>query len=167
LYEGRYENNAAIISPENVTAIIMKLTRMCHISFAITILFFHKVSVIFNTLLPTSSQTLYMNVVKFPASTLEHITKTLFQLVVMGKSTEDILQSAKQVFSRWVPDLGYGQDGEEQSMPILRLPHVCASWYEAGHCREGEGRLPCFGYDELYGYVVAVCLKRPCTARDV
>jgi hypothetical protein len=43
---------------------------------------------------------------------------------------------------------------------------VCTDWCEAGHCREGEGRLSCFGYDELYVCVVAVCLKSPCTARD-
>jgi hypothetical protein len=74
---------------------------------------------------------------------------------------------AKQAaVSRWVPDLGCEQDGEEQPIPILRLPHVCTDWCEAGHCREGEGRLSCFGYDELYVCVVAVCLKSPCTARD-
>jgi hypothetical protein len=43
---------------------------------------------------------------------------------------------------------------------------VCTDWCEAGHCREGEGRLSCCGYDELYVCVVAVCLKSPCTARD-
>jgi hypothetical protein len=63
--------------------------------------------------------------------------------------------------------VGSEQDGEEQSVPFLRLPHVCASWCEVGHCREGEGRLSCFGQDELYGCVVAVCLQFSCTARDV
>jgi hypothetical protein len=42
--------------------------------------------------------------------------------------------------------MGCGQDGEERSITVLRLPHVCASWCEVGHCREGEGRLSCFGY---------------------
>jgi hypothetical protein len=69
--------------------------------------------------------------------------------------------------SRRVPDLGCEQDGEKQYIPFLRLPHVCASRCEAGHCREGEGRLSCLGQDELYGCVVAVCLKFPCTARHV
>jgi hypothetical protein len=66
-----------------------------------------------------------------------------------------------------VPDLGCEQDGEEQCIPFLRLPHVCSVWCEAGHCREGEGRLSCFVQDELYRCVVAVCLGFPCIARDV
>jgi hypothetical protein len=49
----------------------------------------------------------------------------------------------------------------------LRLSHACASWCKAGHCQEGEGRLSCFGLDELYRCVVAVCLKFPCTTCDV
>jgi hypothetical protein len=69
--------------------------------------------------------------------------------------------------SRGVPCLGCEQDEEEQFISFLRLPHVCANWYEAVHCREGEGRLSYFGYFELYGCVVAVCLKFPCAARDV
>jgi hypothetical protein len=69
--------------------------------------------------------------------------------------------------SRTVPDLGCEQDGEEQCVIFLRLSHVCASRSEAGHCREGEGRLSCFGQDKLYGCVVAVCLQFPCTARGV
>jgi hypothetical protein len=68
--------------------------------------------------------------------------------------------------SRRVPDVGCEQDGEEEFIPFLRLPHVCASWCEAGHSREGEGRPSCFGYDELHACAVAVCLKFPCTARD-
>jgi hypothetical protein len=56
--------------------------------------------------------------------------------------------------SRRVPDLGCEEDEEEESIPFLRLPHVCGSWCEVGHCREGEGRLSCIGQDELYGCVV-------------
>jgi hypothetical protein len=37
------------------------------------------------------------------------------------------------------------QYGEEQSITFSRLPHVCASWSEVRHCREGEGRFLCFG----------------------
>jgi hypothetical protein len=48
-------------------------------------LFFHKVSIIFNTLLPTMSKTLYANVVTIPASASEHITKTVFQFIVICK----------------------------------------------------------------------------------
>jgi hypothetical protein len=69
--------------------------------------------------------------------------------------------------SRKVQDLGCEQDGEEQSVLFLRSPHLCASWCEAGHCREGEGNISCFGSVELYGCTVAVCLKFSCTARDV
>jgi hypothetical protein len=57
-----------------VVTVIRKLTWIFLISFAITRLFFHEVFFIFNTLLPTFIKTLYTSVVKFPASTLEHIT---------------------------------------------------------------------------------------------
>jgi hypothetical protein len=39
----------------------------------------------FHTLLPTLSKTLYTSVVKFPASTLDHITKSLFQYFIICK----------------------------------------------------------------------------------
>jgi hypothetical protein len=70
--------------------------------FAIVRLFFHEVSVIFNTLFPTLSKKLCTIVVKFPASTSEHITKTLFQFVVICKmaSTQCILYRGKQVAVR-------------------------------------------------------------------
>jgi hypothetical protein len=45
-------------------------------------LFFNKVSVVFNELLPKLSKTLCTSAVNFPASTLEHITKTLLQFLV-------------------------------------------------------------------------------------
>jgi hypothetical protein len=73
----------SIFFSEDVIAITMKITWMIHTSLAIMSLFFHKVSVIFNTLLPTLSKTLYTNVLKFPASTSERIAKTLFQFVVI------------------------------------------------------------------------------------
>jgi hypothetical protein len=38
-----------------------------------------------------------------------------------------------------VPDLGCEQYGEEQSVPLLQLPHVYT-----GHCNVGEGCLSCF-----------------------
>jgi hypothetical protein len=44
-----------------------------------------------------------------------------------------------------VPDVGCEQDGEEQSVPFLLLSQVFESWCEAGHRREGEGRLSYFG----------------------
>jgi hypothetical protein len=69
---GCYEIGASICS-ENVIAVTMTFIWKIHTSFAIMRLFFRKVSVIFNTLLPVSSKTLYTNV-KFPASTSEHIT---------------------------------------------------------------------------------------------
>jgi hypothetical protein len=58
---------------ENVIAITVKFTWVIHTSFAIMRLFFHRVSIIFNTLLPLLSKMLYTGVVKFPASALEHI----------------------------------------------------------------------------------------------
>jgi GMP synthase PP-ATPase subunit len=69
---------------ENVITITMKFTCMIRTSFTVMRLFFHK-TVIFNTLLPLLSKMLYINVVKFFASTLEHISKTLFQFVVICK----------------------------------------------------------------------------------
>jgi hypothetical protein len=68
---------APIYFSENIIAITVKFTWMIHTSFAIMRLFFHRVSVIFNTLLPTFSKTLYTTVVKFPILTFEHIMKTV------------------------------------------------------------------------------------------
>jgi hypothetical protein len=42
-------------------------------------LFFHEFSIIFNTILPALSKTLYVGIVKYSASTSERITKSLFQ----------------------------------------------------------------------------------------
>jgi hypothetical protein len=55
----------------------MKFTLMIQTSFAILRLLFHKISTIFNTLLPTMCKMLYTNVIKLPSSTLEHIMKTV------------------------------------------------------------------------------------------
>jgi hypothetical protein len=63
----------------------MKFIRMIHKNFAIMQPFFYKVSVIFNTLLPTFSGTLYTNVVKLPASTSVHITRTVFEFAIICK----------------------------------------------------------------------------------
>jgi hypothetical protein len=70
---------------EHVIAITVKFTWMIQISFAIMRLFFHRVIVIFNTLLPTLTKTLYTSVVKFPALTSEHIMKTLFYALSSAK----------------------------------------------------------------------------------
>jgi hypothetical protein len=69
--------------------------------------------------------------------------------------------------NRRVPDLSCERDEEEQSIPFLQLPHVCGSWCEVGHCREGEGRHSCLRLDELYRCVFAARLKFPCTTCDV
>jgi hypothetical protein len=60
------------------------------------------VSFIFSTLLSMLSKMLYTSVVKFPASTSEHIMETLFQLTVICKmaSTHCILYKAKQAVVR-------------------------------------------------------------------
>jgi hypothetical protein len=74
LYDRPYKSSAFSFLSENVMAIRVKFTMMIHISFATMWLFFHKVSVIFNISLTTLSKMLCTSVVKFPASTLEHIT---------------------------------------------------------------------------------------------
>jgi hypothetical protein len=56
---------------KNVIAITMKFTWVIHTYFAIMKLFSHKVSVVFNTNLPTLSKMLYNSVAKFPASLCE------------------------------------------------------------------------------------------------
>jgi hypothetical protein len=113
-YGGRYESNATnFVYSEKLIVIIMKFTWTIHTSFAIMRLFFHKVSVIFNTPLPTLSKTLYISAVKIPASTSEHITRTLFQFVVICKCAfiGHSLQG-QTGGSRKVPDLGFERGGE-------------------------------------------------------
>jgi hypothetical protein len=84
MYEGWYKSNTYNFS-ENVIAIIMKFTQMIYTSFAVMTLIFHKASVTFNAPVPTLIKILYTNVVKFPTSTSEHITKTSFQFTVISK----------------------------------------------------------------------------------
>jgi hypothetical protein len=69
-----------IFFSQNVTAITIKFTKIIHALFAIMKLFFLKVFIIFDTLLPTLNKTLYTNVVKFPASTLEYIMNSTRKL---------------------------------------------------------------------------------------
>jgi hypothetical protein len=72
-YEGRYKSNAFNFFSENVTAIRITFTWKIHTSFAMMRLFFHKVFVLFNILLPTLSKTMVnINVVKSPATTSDH-----------------------------------------------------------------------------------------------
>jgi hypothetical protein len=79
-YKGWYENNVSSFFSENASAITMEFTWMFHTSFAIMRLFFHKASIIFNTLLPTLSKMLHTHVIKFSALTLEHITRGTMKL---------------------------------------------------------------------------------------
>jgi hypothetical protein len=74
------------IFSENVIAVTMKFACVIQSTFAIIRLLFQTVSVIFNTLLPMWSKKPYTDVVKFPASTSEHITETLFQFTVVSKT---------------------------------------------------------------------------------
>jgi hypothetical protein len=66
-------NTSKFFLSGNVIAVIVKFASMIHTPFAVR-KFFHKVSVILNTLLSTLSKTQFTSVVKFPASTSEHIT---------------------------------------------------------------------------------------------
>jgi hypothetical protein len=77
----------------------MKFIWMIHTSSAIMGPLFHEASTIFSTLLPVFSKMLYTKVAKFPASTLKHLTKTMFQFAVICKmaSIKCILHRAKQV----------------------------------------------------------------------
>jgi hypothetical protein len=59
MYERRCEVKPPMFFSENVIAITIKITQIVYTYFAIMRLFFHKVSVIFNTCLPTFSTTLY------------------------------------------------------------------------------------------------------------
>jgi hypothetical protein len=103
-----------------------------------------------------SEKLLYTSVVKFPASTSEGITETLFQFVVICK----IVVGGCQIWA-------VSRMAKNSPSHFFRLPHVCASWCEAGHCREGEGRLSSFSQDDVYGCVIAVCLNFAFTTRDV
>jgi hypothetical protein len=97
---------------------------MIQTPFAIMRLFFYKVSITFNILLPTLRKILYTRVVKFSTSTSGHIMKTLFQFVIICKMAS--------AYSQRVPDTNCEQVGEEQSIPFLQVPHVCKlMWSQA------------------------------------
>jgi hypothetical protein len=75
-----------------------------HTFFAVMRLFFHKVSVIFNTLLSVLSKMLSTRVVKLPVSTSEHITSSTRKLLTNcdNASAEFILTKTwKMYFSPW------------------------------------------------------------------
>jgi hypothetical protein len=55
----------------------MKFTLKIHTTFAIMWIFSHRISVIFDTLLPTMNKTLHTSVVKFLASASEDWQRTL------------------------------------------------------------------------------------------
>jgi hypothetical protein len=82
--------------------------------------FFCKVSIIFNTLLPVLSKTLHTNVVKFPASALKHIIKTLFQIIHLQNDVHVVYPLQGQTGgSQRVSGVDCELDGEEQSIPFL------------------------------------------------
>jgi hypothetical protein len=70
---------------EILIAITVKFTWMICTSFAIMRPFSYKVFIIYNTILPTLSKMLYASTVKFPASTSEHMMKSLFQSLAICK----------------------------------------------------------------------------------
>jgi hypothetical protein len=142
-YKRQYESNVSNFFPRKFTCNNNKIYMDDSHIFCNYEAIFHKVSTIFNTLLPTPSKMLYTKVVNFPDSASEHIMKTLIHCHLQnGAQVQHPLQS--QAHSSWrVPDLGCECDEEEQSIPFLQLPNMCASWCEAGHCCEGEGRLSC------------------------
>jgi hypothetical protein len=119
---------------ENIIALTTKFTRMFHTPPAIMRLFFHKVFTIFNTRLPMLSKMLYTSVVKFPDSTPTCVTKTLFQILSAAKWHPHSASFTGPESSWRASDLGCEQGGEEPCNPFLCLPHVGASWCEAGHC---------------------------------
>jgi hypothetical protein len=74
VYTGRqHETMPPIFFSQNVIAVTTKFTWMNLIHFAIMRPFFHKVFVIFDTLLPKLSTMLYAKVVKFPVLISEHV----------------------------------------------------------------------------------------------
>jgi hypothetical protein len=116
-----------IFVSENVIAVTVKFTWMIHTSFEIMRILFHRVCAVFNTLLPTLNKTLYTSVVKFPASTSEHITKLSYYFHLQNGLHIVHLLEGQTGGSQKVPELGCEQDGEEQFIPFLGFPHRCAS----------------------------------------
>jgi hypothetical protein len=111
---------------------------MIYISSANIRIFFDNFSVSFNTLLPALSKTLYSNV-KFNAAVSENINKIVSIRCQLKNSIQVIYSLQGQTDgSRKVPDVGCGQKGEEEFVPFIPLPHLCASWCEVGHCPKGE-----------------------------
>jgi hypothetical protein len=73
-YEGWHENMFAFFFLSKCNCNNNEVCMDDSLIFAIMRLFLYKVFVIFSIRLQTFSKMLYTNVVKFPASTLEHIT---------------------------------------------------------------------------------------------
>jgi endonuclease/exonuclease/phosphatase (EEP) superfamily protein YafD len=92
--------------------------------------FFLQFDIIFNTLLPVFKETLCIIVVKFCALTSGHISKTLFQFIVICKMTSMwcILYRAKQVVVRWYQIWAVSSMGENSPFHF----HDCATCVQAG-----------------------------------
>jgi hypothetical protein len=115
---------------------------MIHTSSAIMKLVFHTASIFFNTILPTLTKTLLTNALKFPASTSKQNFVSVRWQLQNGVQVVHSLHD-QTGYKHKVPDLGCEQVGKEQSILFLGLPHLCVSWCEDGHCREGKVRLSC------------------------
>jgi hypothetical protein len=108
----------------NVIAITLKFTWMVHTSFAIMRPFWHKVFIIFNTLLPMLSKKLHTTVVKFLALTLEQNLKTV-SIHCLQNGVHVVHPLRSQTGRNWrMPDVGCEQDGHEWSVPFFQLPCV-------------------------------------------
>jgi hypothetical protein len=145
----------------------MKFTWMIHRSFAIWGYFFHKVSVIVSTLFPTLSKTLYTGVVKFPASTLEYVMKSLFQFVVICKmaSTQCIRYAVKQMVVGGCHIWAFSRMGKKVH-PIFEITSRVRKLL-CGQALSWRRRISLMF---RLGWNLRMCcrsLKFPCTARDV
>jgi hypothetical protein len=138
----------SIFFSENVNAITMKFTWMLHYIFCNHKAIFPQIFFIFNTVFSVLNKTLCTSIVKLiPCLDFGAHHENFVSFHCHLQNGVHVLQplQAQTVGSQRAPAVGCEQDGEERSVPFLRLPHLCASWCEAGHCREGEGRLSCFG----------------------
>jgi hypothetical protein len=112
MYEGRYRSSAYRFFPESVIATGIKFTWVTHKYFAIIRLFFHKVSVILNTLLPTLSTALCTSV-NIPCLDFGALDENFVSIRChLQNGVRELLSSLGQRDdSRRVPDPGCEQDG--------------------------------------------------------
>jgi hypothetical protein len=157
-YDTWYESNVFIFFVSEYNCSKNKFTWLIHTSFCNYQAILHQ----FEDTLPTLSEMLCTSVVKFPASTSEHIRKIAFNLLSSAKwrpSSACILYRGKQEVPAGCEVWAVSRTGKKV--------HVCASCVRLGIVVKEKEVFHVSVRKNCTDVFFAVCLNFPCTACGV